>query len=58
MRGSTCSARYAVVDLAPLLESNRARALSVTDEPRHSSFPSVPTFAEADLIARPCRLEG
>jgi len=39
----------AAVNLAPLVKSNRARALAITGEQRHSALPSVPTFAEAGL---------
>ena len=39
----------AAVNIAPLLKANRARALGITGEQRHPSFPSVPTFAEAGL---------
>lgn len=41
---------WAIVDLAgamPLLQSGKIRALAVTDEKRHPSFPDVPTVAES-----------
>lgn len=41
---------WAIVDLAgatPLLQSGRVRALAVTDEKRHPSFPEVPTVVES-----------
>jgi len=39
----------AAVNLAPLVKSNRAKALGITGDQRHPSLPTVPTFAEAGL---------